>query len=102
MSQLDALDLTNSLRQRLVDFATDDSFVRDPKLEEIARSIWGGAPERGGLISDLWVEGAFPSKPSSMSLDALVEGNKFDSDLRGRVGLLGSRSGISEIVHSPA
>ena len=82
MAQLDALDLSNSLRQRLVDFAADDNFVRDPKLGEIARDIWSGPPGHGGLISDLWVEGAFPSKASEMSLDKLVTANRFDAGLR--------------------
>ena len=82
MAQLDAVDLSNSLRQRLVDFAADDNFVREPKLGEIAREIWSGPPERGGLISDLWVEGAFPSKASTMSLDDLVAAKSFDARLR--------------------
>ncbi len=82
MAQLDALDLTNSLRRRMVDFAVDDNFVRDPKLGAIAQSIWSGPPNRGGLISDLWVEGAFPSKASSTSLNDLVRGNKFHPRLR--------------------
>ena len=82
MSQLDALRLSENLRQRMVDFALDDSFVRDSKLSEICRSIWGGPPSEGGLISDLWVEGAFPSKSSPHGLDSLVAEGKFDSRLR--------------------
>ncbi len=31
MSQLDAIALSKSVKQRLVDFALDDHFVRDPK-----------------------------------------------------------------------
>ena len=42
MAQLDALDLTNSLRQRMVDFALDDNFVHDPQLGEITRRAAGG------------------------------------------------------------
>ena len=82
MAQLDALALTNTLRRRLVDFAVDDNFLRDPKLGEIARDIWSGPPNRGGLISDIWVEGAFPSKASPTSLDDLVRDGKFDPQLR--------------------
>jgi len=82
MGQLDALKLTRSLRQRMVDFAEDDNFVRDSKLGEIVRRIWNGPPDHGGLISDLWVEGAFPSKTVSTSLDDLVRDGKFHPRLR--------------------
>ena len=81
MAQLDALALANNLRQRMVDFALDDNFVRDGNLAEICRSIWSGPADTGGLISDLWVEGAFPSKVSPQNLDDLVNAGKFDSDL---------------------
>lgn len=81
MAQLNALELTSSLRQRMVDFAVDNNFVRDPGLGEIARRIWSGPPEQGGLISDIWVEGAFPSKAAPTSLDDLVRAGKFDSRL---------------------
>ena len=82
MVQLDAFDLTNSLRRRMVDFAVDDNFVRDPKLGQIIRRIWNGPPNRGGLIGDLWIEGAFPSKETSTSLNDLVHLGKFHSQLR--------------------
>ena len=82
MAQLDALDLTDSLRRRMVDFAVDDNFVRDPTLGEIARRIWSGPPNRGGLIGDIWVEGAFPSKTTPTSLDDLVSDGKFHARLR--------------------
>ena len=82
MVQLDAFDLTKSLRCRMVDFAVDDNFVRDPKLGKIVRRIWSGPPNRGGLIGDLWIEGAFPSKTSSISLNDLVHSGKFHSRLR--------------------
>ena len=65
MAQLDALRLTEALRKRLVDFATDDHFARDPALGDLCRRLWGGSPRDGGLISELWVEGAFPAEPSS-------------------------------------
>ena len=82
MAQLDALQLTDALRRRMVDFAADDNFVRDERLASIARRIWSGPPEHGGLVSDLWVEGAFPSKTSSESLDDLVGDGQFDRRLR--------------------
>ena len=82
MTQLDALQLTEALRRRLVDFAVDDNFVQDRDLENIARSIWAGPAAQGGLVSDLWVEGAFPSKASSVTLDDLVNDGGFHPDLR--------------------
>ena len=44
--------------------------------------MWSGPPGTGGLLSDLWVEGAFPSKASEYSLDDLVDARKFDAALR--------------------
>ena len=82
MTQLNALSLADNLRKRLVDFALDDNFVSDSQLTEICRSIWGGAPNEGGLISDMWVEGAFPSMTSAYSLDDLVGEGLFDANLR--------------------
>ena len=82
MSQLDALRLADNLRQRIVDFALDDNFVRNSELTNICRSVWEGDPNQGGLISDLWVEGAFPSKASSHTLDTLVRDGQFDPNLR--------------------
>ena len=81
MAQLNALELTSSLRRRMVDFAVDDNFVRDPDLGEIASRIWNGPPDQGGLISDIWVEGAFPSKAAPTSLEDLVRAGKFHSRL---------------------
>ena len=82
MAQLDALQLTDALRSRMVDFAADDNFVRDDRLAQIARQLWSGPAERGGLISDLWVEGAFPSKTSPITLNDLADGDRFDPRLR--------------------
>ena len=82
MAQLDALELASNLRQRMVNFALDDNFVQDENLANACRSIWSGSPDRGGLTSDLWVEGAFPSKSSEYSLDDLVTQGKFDAELR--------------------
>ncbi|MBI3303574.1 MAG: DEAD/DEAH box helicase [Deltaproteobacteria bacterium] len=81
MAQLDALRLADALRQRLVDFAVDDSFVRDARLADICRQLWAGPPEKGGLLSDLWVEGAFPAAEAKWSLEDLVQRGEFDGDL---------------------
>ena len=81
MSQLDALALTESLRERMVGFALDDAFVRDVLLNRICRDLWSGPPEGGGLLSDLWVEGAFPAETVEESLQTLVDSGKFDAGL---------------------
>lgn len=81
MDQLDAIALSQAVKQRLVDFALDDHFVRDPELTEICREVWSGAPEKGGLLSDLWIEGAFPAKAAKDSLGDLVTQGKFNAEL---------------------
>ena len=73
MSQLDAINLANILKNRLVDFCMEYNFVKDIKLNEICRNIWSGAPEKGGLISDLWVEGAFPGEAADKTLKNLAQ-----------------------------
>ena len=82
MTQLNALTLADNLRERMVSFALDDNFVNDPELTDVCRAIWSGIPEEGGLVSDMWVEGAFPSKTSAYSLDDLVDEGQFDASLR--------------------
>lgn len=81
MAQINALALTAHLKQRMVDFALDDHFVADPALRRICENIWSGPPEQGGLASDLWVEGAFPSRSAVETMRALVERGEFDADL---------------------
>src|SRR5260370_16239105 len=82
VAQLDALRLTEALRKRLVDFTADDQFSREPRLTEICRRLWQGRPEDGGLLSELWVEGAFPAELSPATLDGLVGAGKFNGALR--------------------
>lgn len=82
MSQLDAIRLADNLRDRMVEFALDDNFVRDGELARVCRRLWNGAPADGGLVSDLWVEGAFPSKPSELTLGDLASAGDFSPDLR--------------------
>ena len=81
MGQLDAIALSQTVKQRLVDFALDDHFVRDSHLTDICREIWSGAPHKGGLLSDLWIEGAFPAKAAQESIEDLVEQGLFNGDL---------------------
>ena len=81
-AQLDALRLANRLRERLVDFSTEDHAIREPAVMEACRSFWSGEPSRGGLVSELWVEGAFPPKGGDTTTDHLVAAGLLPSRLR--------------------
>ena len=81
MAHLNALSTSSFIQSRLVDFAADALFVRDQKLRDISRHIWSGDSDTGGLISDLWVEAAYPSQSSKHTLDSLVEAGVFHSAL---------------------
>jgi superfamily II DNA or RNA helicase len=81
MSQVDALKLTELLRKRLVDFSLEQHAVRDKHLTEICRKIWSLSAREGGLIGDLWVEGAFPAMLSDATIDDLVKSKKFNKEL---------------------
>lgn len=89
MSQLDAINFSDSLKKRLVDFSLDSNFVRDTRLTQICRSIWGGSPKDGGLVSDLWVEGAFPAMASDSSLSDLVKAGKYNLELSNHLDNVG-------------
>lgn len=81
MPQLDALHLAENVRQRMVDFAADDNFVSDARLGAICRSLWSGPPAEGGLLSELWVEGAFAARAAPQTLGDLADAGCFDSAL---------------------
>ena len=81
MGQVDALKMVEHLRTRLVDLAVSENHMRDSKLSDAARNVWGGPGNEGGLVSELWVEGAFPAQRSGDSLQALSDEGLFPSDL---------------------
>jgi hypothetical protein len=81
MAQLDAIKLCDELRQRLVDFAVDDTFVNDPVLTAASRALWSGVQNDGGLVSDLWVEGAFPAEASEKTLADFAWEGRFSQEL---------------------
>ncbi len=81
MAQLDAFSFANTIRNRLVEFSLDRNFVRNPALSEICRSLWAGTAEAGGLVSELWVEGAFPAESSGETIHSLVEQKLFSDKL---------------------
>ena len=73
MSQLNTLDLRDRLISRVSAFALDDHFVADSALRDVLETIWSGPPERGGLGSELWVEGAFPSEQADETLGQVAD-----------------------------
>lgn len=81
LAQLDAFTFADNLRRRLVEFSLDRNFVREPKLTELCRRLWAGPAETGGLVSELWVEGAFPAEASTETLDSLVRQGLFEATL---------------------
>ena len=81
MGHVDALKMVEHHRTRLVDLAVSENYVRDSKLSEAARKVWGGPGENGGLVSELWVEGTFPAQLSDDSLQKLSDQGLFPSEL---------------------
>ena len=81
MGQVDALKMVEHLRTRLVDLAVSENHVRDRKLSNAARIVWEGPGDEGGLVSELWVEGAFPAQHTYDSLKTLSDEGLFPSDL---------------------
>ena len=80
--QTDALKLVERVRERLVDLAVAENFVRDTRVTEACKDVWSGPPEEGGLVSELWVEGAFSSKLSEDTLDSLADAGLLNRDLK--------------------
>ena len=70
-NQTDALNLVDRVRTRLVELAISENFIRDDGVTEACRTVWAGPDHEGGLVSELWVEGAFPSVLSEDSLASL-------------------------------
>lgn len=81
MAQLDALRLVDEIRTRAVNLAISENYIRDIEIATRAGAIWAGPGGDGGLVSDLWIQGAFPSKQSRDSLGSLAAQGLFPSDL---------------------
>ena len=78
--------MVEHVRTRLVDLAVAENHFRDHRLSDAVRSVWAGAGAHGGLVSELWVEGAFPGELSSDSLISLRDEDIFPKDLCQHVG----------------
>ncbi len=81
MAQVDALKMVEHVQTRLVDLAGSENYVRDKALSDSLRNVWTGPGSEGGLVSELWVEGAFPAEQSSDSLNSLSSEGLFPHDL---------------------
>ncbi len=78
---MDALRLVEFTRQRLVDLAVSENYLRSKDVSSAAAEIWAGPGEGGGLVSELWVQGAFPNKKSADTLQSLANEGLFPSEL---------------------
>ena len=81
MSQLDAIKLTNEVRERLVEYGISRGHTPDPALTRASQTIWSGDGAHGGVVGELWVEAARPSESSGKRLRHLVDDGLFDEGL---------------------
>ena len=84
MTQLDALRLSETLRDRLAEFSVEEMFVRSPELRQILSDCWRSNASTAGLTSEIWVEAAFGSAPPDdlpKTLYDLAESGHFDATL---------------------
>lgn len=81
MSHVDALKLVKDVRTRLVELAVAENHFRDAQIADAAESVWSGPGESGGLVSELWVEGAFSGEVGSDTLESLTQDGYFPKSL---------------------
>src|SRR5215510_9966603 len=96
MGQVDVLRLVEEVRRRMVELAVSDNYIRDDGVAAICRRAWEGSDTDGGLVSEIWVEGAFPAEKarnadgSERSLRDLVAAGRFPRDLAEHLDRRGS------------
>ncbi|MBI2432428.1 MAG: DEAD/DEAH box helicase, partial [Candidatus Hydrogenedentes bacterium] len=73
--------MVEHVRRRLVNLAVSENHVRDKAISDAARAVWEGPGVDGGLVSELWVEGAFPGEQSHDTLESLSHEGLFPGDL---------------------
>lgn len=81
MGRLNAIRLTEAIKERLIDFSLSHNYLKDPDLQNLCRRFWESSPEQGGLASRIWVEGSIPHLSSNLSLADLVESGHFTAKL---------------------
>ena len=88
-AQIDAIAMSQQIKERLVDLALSDNFVNDADVAKPLRLMWEDTPDNGGLVGDLWVEGVFPSVSSADSLQSLTDRGVFASSITALLDLKG-------------
>lgn len=81
MGHVDALKMVSHVKERLVNLAISENYLRDESLSSICRSIWNSRGTEGGLVSELWVEGAFAGEQTTDTLASLAEQGLFPKEL---------------------
>ncbi len=81
MGHVDALQMVEHVRERLVDLALSENYVRDRKVADVFRRVWTEGESIDGLVSELWVEGTLPGERSPQTLQSLAEHDVFPRDL---------------------
>jgi hypothetical protein len=72
VTQLDALRLVEITKERIVRLAISENYLSDARMADAAGKIWSSTPDEGGLVSELWVQGAYPSELSEDTLASLT------------------------------
>jgi DEAD/DEAH box helicase domain-containing protein len=85
VSYVDALQMVEHVRNRLVDLAVSENHVRDRAVADVFRRVWAEGGSADGLVSELWVEGTLPGEKSPETLSALAERGAFPRDLCARI-----------------
>jgi len=67
-AQINALEAADAIRSRVVEFATEDTYVADAGLRKTLRELYRNDGTDDALLSELWVQGTFPSRESEKSL----------------------------------
>ncbi len=81
MESTDSLRLVESVRRRLVALALSQNFVRERQVADACHAVWSGPGAEGGLVSELWVEGAFAAERSKDTLRTLADSSLVDRAL---------------------
>src|SRR2546426_11033781 len=88
--QLDALLAQRRLRERIVEFAESDLYLRDERLVSAMRLLWNGPESEGGLVSSIWVEGIFAAESSGRDLQTLAAEGIIDGRLLQQLAATGA------------
>ncbi len=63
--------MVEHVRTRLVHLALSENHFRAQNIKDAAHAVWAGPGNEGGLVSELWVEGAYSGQLTEDTLDSL-------------------------------